>query len=255
MRRPAAFIAWFTFGFSYSVAGFGAGSISGYVRHEPSHDPVAGAIVVATWEESSGGFGRGACPWIAAATTDARGRYEIPVPDRTFFQGLYTSYHLQPYKSGFVFSPVSWNKKDPRPLLDMVSANDSIEAQLHEIRLMLGYADCLQSPIPQAATLLPFYRSLLSDAIRLGAASDDPALLRIICAAMSSVGRDSPATVGSTPAFVPGIGDPMVKLIFSRVEPRCLPITELVRPSVRKVVHPNPSATGGGMAPPSIPPK
>lgn len=257
LRRPAAFISWFAFGFSYSAVAFGVGSISGYVRDEPSQSPIAGAVVVATWEESSGGFGRGACPWIAAATTDAQGRYEIPVPDRTFFQGLYTSYHLQPYKLGHVFSPVFWNKKDPRPLLDMVSANDSIETQLHEIsQVSYSSSYCLQVPIPQAAKLLPFYRTLLSDAISLAADVHDPALLRSICAAISSVGRDSHATVGSTPVFVPGSGDPQEKLIFGRVEPRCLPImAPPPPPSVRKIVHPNPSGTGSGTMAPPIPPK
>lgn len=141
---------------------------------------------------------------IAAATTDSHGRYEIPAPERSFFQGLYTSYHLQPYKSGLAFSPVSWNGEGPRPLA-MVSANDTTEGQLREIRLMLGYAECLQVPIAQAATLLPFYRLLLSDAIRLGAESDDPGLLRMVCGSISSVGRDdSQAKVGAVSTLIPG---------------------------------------------------
>jgi hypothetical protein len=105
------------------------------------------------------------------------------------------------------------------------------------------WSEELPSAISQAATLLPFYRALLSDAIRLGADSDDPALLRLVCDAISSVGReDSQATVGSKPMFMPGVGDPQEKLIFNRLEPRCLPIAEPSRPSIRRVVRPNPSA-------------
>jgi hypothetical protein len=255
-RRPAAFISWFAFGFSYSVAAFGAGLISGYVRSEPSHNPIAGAVVVATWEESSGGFGQGACPWIAASTTDARGRYEIPAPDRTFFQGLYTSYHLQPYKSGYVFSPVSWNKKDPRPLLDMVSAGDSIEGQLNEITQAWSNSQCGRVPIPQAAKLLPFYRALLNDTLRLAGDSRTPRLLRLICSTISEVGQDSQATVEAAMPFEPGFGDPQEKLIYARLEPSCLAIMEpAARPPVRRVMHPNPSATNGALTAPSDPSK
>jgi hypothetical protein len=241
-RRPAAFGALFAAGISCPVLAFGAATISGVVRNVSSHDPIAGAVVVAAWEESSGGFGRGACPWIASATTDAHGRFEIPAPDGSFLQRLFASYNLKPYKSGFVYSPVSWDGRGARPPLDMVSADDPKRSQ-QEIRLMLAHADCLQAPISQAATLLPFYRSLLSDAIRLGTNSDDPVLLRLVCNAISSVGReDSQGTVGSTPMFMPGVGDPQEKLIFNRLEPRCLPITEPSRPLIRRMVRPNPSA-------------
>ncbi len=193
---------------------------------------------------------------IAAATTDSHGRYEIPAPERSFFQGLYTSYHLQPHKSGLAFSPVSWNGEGPRPPLAMVSAHDTTEGQLREIRLMLGYAECLQVPIAQAATLLPFYRLLLSDAIRLGAESDDPGLLRMVCGSISSVGRDdSQATVGAVSTLIPGSSDPREKLIFNRLEPRCLAITEPVRPTIRRVVHPNPSATAPASTAPADPSK
>lgn len=256
LRSVAAVICGFGCALGFPFPVFGSESVSGSVRNEPSHSPIAGANVVAIWRESSGGFGEGACVWIAAAATDNQGRYEIAAPSISFVKSLYTSVELYPYKSGYAFVPVYWNKKDPRPLLDMVSASDSIEGQLNEIEQALSHSQCGRVPIPQAAKLLPFYRALLNDALGLTTDSRHPRLPQLICRTIAEVGQNSQSDVEAAMPFEPGFGDPQEKLIYARLEPRCLAIMEPARPPPpRKVVHPNPSATGSIAAPTAIPPK
>ena len=252
LRWPATVIRLLACALGFPLLALGSESISDYVRIEPGHAPLAGAVVIARWKESSF-HGEGACRWIVSVITDNQGRYEIPAPSISLFESLSTSIDAYPYKLGFVFSPVTGKTT---MALRMVSAGDSIESQLNEITQAWSHADCGGVPIPQAAKLLPFYRSLLNDALRLAADARSPRLLHLICMRISEVGQDSQATVEAAMPFQPGFGDPQEKLIYARLEPRCLTIMEPARPPPpRRVVHPNPSAPGGSLAPPSIPPK
>jgi hypothetical protein len=250
-RWPARVIRLFVCGLGFPMLAFGSESISDYVRIEPGHKPLPGAVVIARWVESSI-HGEGACRWIASAMTDDQGRYEIPGPEFSLSNRLNTSVDAHAYKKGYVYSPVTGTTT---MALRMVPAGESVEGQMNEIKQALSMAECGRAPIPQAAKLLPFYRSLLNDALALSAKLHNPALLKLICRTISEVGQNSQANVDAAMPFQPGFKDPQEKLIYARLEPRCLVIMEPVAPPPpRRIQHPNPNATGN-TAPPENPEK
>jgi hypothetical protein len=251
LRRPATVIRLFACALGFPLLAFGSESISDYVRVEPGHVPLAGAVVIARWVESSF-HGEGACRWIASAITDEHGHYEIPAPSMSPLESFNISIDAYPYKSGYVFSPVTGKTT---LALRMVSTSDSKEGQLNEIEQAWSHSRCGRVAIPQAAKMLPFYRSLLNGALGLTTDSHNPRLPWLICRTIAEVGQSSQADVEAAMPFEPGFGDPQEKLIYARLEPRCLAIMEPVRPPPpRKVVHPNPSA-GNPAAPTANPAK
>jgi hypothetical protein len=252
LQSPATVVRLFACALGFPLLAFGSESISDYVRIEPGHAPLAGAVVVVRWQESSF-HGEGACRWIVSVITDDQGRYKIEEPGLSLSDRLFVSVDVYPYKSGYVFSPVTGKTTTA---LRMVSAGESIEDRLNGIKQAWWHSRCGRVPIPQAAKLLPFYRSLLNEALGVATDSRNSRLPQLICTTIAEVGQNSKADVEAAMPFVPGFGDPQEKLIYARVEPRCLAIMEPARPAPpRKVVHPSPSATGNSAAPSAIPAK
>jgi hypothetical protein len=102
LRWLATVILLFASALGFPLLAFGSESISDYVRIEPGHVPLAGAVVIAGWVESSV-HGEGACRWIASAITEEHGHYKIPAPSMSLFERFSISIDAYPYKPGYVF--------------------------------------------------------------------------------------------------------------------------------------------------------